>query len=194
MSPPNRAVFVGRFQPPHIGHLRVIEYILNEVDEVIVVIAAAQLSHTKKNPLTAGERVTLMRLMLQNTDIDPSRYWVIPAQDIMDNALWIPHLKRLLPEFHIYYGNNPFVRMLFKEAGYEVRTTPMFDRPLYEASTIRQQIIDDQNVKNVLDNSVFEFLQEIDIKQRFLGIITSDSADDKVKVSSGSELTNLVDK
>ena len=68
----NRGLVIGRFQPPHNGHLSVIREILKKKREVIIVVAAAQLSHTSKNPLTAGERVTLIRLMLESENIEPS--------------------------------------------------------------------------------------------------------------------------
>ena len=72
-----RGLVIGRFQPPHLGHLGVIKEVLNQQDEVIIVVAASQLSHTKKNPLTAGERITLIRLMLDAETIDPAKYWFL---------------------------------------------------------------------------------------------------------------------
>ena len=60
-----RGLIVGRFQPPHLGHLEIIKQILDKVDEIVIVIAAAQISHTIKNPFTAGERLTLLRTMIK---------------------------------------------------------------------------------------------------------------------------------
>ena len=44
-----RGLLVGRMQPVHEGHLEVIKRILEEVDEVIIGIGSAQLSHTLKD-------------------------------------------------------------------------------------------------------------------------------------------------
>ncbi|MEM3079801.1 MAG: adenylyltransferase/cytidyltransferase family protein, partial [Thermoproteota archaeon] len=52
----SRGLFIGRFQPFHLGHLKAVEYIINRVDEVIIGIGSAQYSHTLENPFTAGER------------------------------------------------------------------------------------------------------------------------------------------
>ncbi|MCJ7698989.1 adenylyltransferase/cytidyltransferase family protein, partial [Candidatus Bathyarchaeota archaeon] len=40
-----RGLYVGRFQPFHLGHLCAVKKILGEVDEVIVAIGSAQYSH-----------------------------------------------------------------------------------------------------------------------------------------------------
>ncbi len=170
-----RALFVGRFQPPHLGHIKLIEYILDNADEIIIAIAAAQISHTIKNPFTAGERLTMLRLMLNDAKINPNRYWLIPTQDIMDNALWVQHLKRLLPKFDVAYGNNPFTHLLFKEAGVEVRNTPLFKRELYEARQIRINIRDNLPITNQVPESVINYLSEINANQRLKSLYANDS-------------------
>ncbi|HLN89981.1 MAG TPA: adenylyltransferase/cytidyltransferase family protein, partial [Candidatus Binatia bacterium] len=53
----NRGLYVGRFQPFHLGHLDAIKYVLKEVDELVIVIGSAQYSHNSNNPFTAGERL-----------------------------------------------------------------------------------------------------------------------------------------
>ena len=40
-----RGILIGRMQPVHNGHLQVIDKILEEVDEIIIGIGSAQLSH-----------------------------------------------------------------------------------------------------------------------------------------------------
>ncbi|MEM2915309.1 MAG: adenylyltransferase/cytidyltransferase family protein, partial [Candidatus Bathyarchaeia archaeon] len=60
----SRALYVGRFQPFHLGHLEAVKYMLRNSKEVIIVIGSAQESHTLTNPFTAGERVYMIRLAL----------------------------------------------------------------------------------------------------------------------------------
>ena len=55
-----RALFIGRFQPPHLGHLKLIEYALDQVDELVILIAAAQVSHTIKNLNQAGVEIAIV--------------------------------------------------------------------------------------------------------------------------------------
>ena len=55
-----RALFVGRFQPFHYGHLHAVESILKENDELLLVVGSAQMSHEPDNPFTAGERIEMI--------------------------------------------------------------------------------------------------------------------------------------
>ena len=84
-----RGILIGRMQPVHNGHIQVIESILDEVDEIIIGIGSAQLSHSLKDPFTAGERVVMMNQALADIGVDSSRYYIIPMQDINFNALWV---------------------------------------------------------------------------------------------------------
>ncbi len=47
----NRGLYVGRFQPFHLGHLDAIKYALKEVDELVIVIGSAQYSHNSQQPV-----------------------------------------------------------------------------------------------------------------------------------------------
>ena len=58
MNSKKRGLLIGRMQPVHNGHIEIIKQILEEVDEIIIGIGSAQLSHELKNPFTAGERLS----------------------------------------------------------------------------------------------------------------------------------------
>ena len=59
-----RGLYVGRFQPFHLGHLDAIKYALKQADELVIVIGSAQYSHNANNPFTAGERLIMVRQAL----------------------------------------------------------------------------------------------------------------------------------
>lgn len=54
-----RATFLGRFQPYHEGHHRVVEWAREEYD-VVLALGSPQQDRTAENPLTATERETLI--------------------------------------------------------------------------------------------------------------------------------------
>ncbi|WP_296857739.1 nicotinamide-nucleotide adenylyltransferase, partial [uncultured Methanobrevibacter sp.] len=141
--PKVRAILIGRMQPVHNGHMQVINKILQEVDEVIIGIGSAQLSHEIKDPFTAGERVVMMSQALADENVDPSRYYIIPMQDINFNAIWASHVKMLTPPFSIVYSGNPLVKQLFSEENFEVKQPPLYSRKTLSGTEVRNRILND---------------------------------------------------
>ncbi|MEM2966110.1 MAG: adenylyltransferase/cytidyltransferase family protein, partial [Candidatus Nitrosocaldaceae archaeon] len=64
-----KGLFIGRFQPFHNGHLEAIRFALKQVEILWIVIGSAQRSHEQRNPFTAGERLSMIRDTLLNTEI-----------------------------------------------------------------------------------------------------------------------------
>ncbi|NHJ46540.1 MAG: nicotinamide-nucleotide adenylyltransferase [Asgard group archaeon] len=168
-----RGMMVGRFQPFHMGHFNAIEFILSEVDELIVIIAASQMSHQPDNPFTAGERYDMIRNSLAEKLKDFTRVIIIPANDVKDNGLWVAHLIRLVPKFDVVYTNNPLVSYLFKQAGKKVKNTPLYERKEYSADHIRELMATGkQGWKKLVPKAVVDVIKEIEGVKR-LKIITS---------------------
>ncbi len=136
-----RGLFVGRFQPPHKGHLEIIRKILNEVDELIIIIGSAQYNYTLRNPFTTGERIWMLREALREYDIDLSRIIIVPLNDIENNALWVRYVQTHTPPFSIVYTGNEFVAKLFKDMNVEVKMVDMIERDKYSGTRIRELMI-----------------------------------------------------
>ena len=118
MNSKKRGLLIGRMQPVHNGHIEIIKQILEEVDEIIIGIGSAQLSHELKNPFTAGERLMMLNQALAENDIERNRYYIIPMEDVNRNALWVAHVKMMTPPFKEVYSGNSLVKQLFSEEGY----------------------------------------------------------------------------
>lgn len=157
-----RGLLIGRMQPVHNGHLHVIKTILKEVDEVIIGIGSAQLSHTLKDPFTAGERVMMLTKALSENGIHASRYYIIPIQDVACNSTWVAHVKMLTPPFKYVYTGNPLVQRLFIEAGNKVTEPPLFNREIYSGTEVRRRILTDEDWESLVPKSVVNVIQEID--------------------------------
>ncbi|MCS7135960.1 MAG: nicotinamide-nucleotide adenylyltransferase [Nitrososphaerota archaeon] len=170
-----RALFVGRFQPIHAGHIEAIKHILSENDELIIVVGSAQYSHTFDNPFTAGERIEMLRLALEEAGIDLRRILIIPVPDIGSHSMWVAHVKSLVPNFQVVYTNNPLVTQLFKEAGYEVRPIDMFRRNELVATRIRKMMVEDDDWRELVPKSVVQFIDKIDGVKRLKTIVSTDS-------------------
>lgn len=172
-----RGILIGRMQPVHNGHMQVINKILEEVDEIIIGIGSAQISHELKDPFTAGERIVMMSQALAEIDVDPSRYYIIPMQDINFNAIWAAHVKMLTPPFSIVYSGNPLVKQLFSEERYEVRQPPLYDRLHLSGTEVRKRILEDSNWQELVPKATADVLAEINGIERIKNLSIKEISD-----------------
>ena len=172
-----RGILIGRMQPVHNGHIQVINKILEEVDEIIIGIGSAQLSHELKNPFTAGERILMMNQALAESDIDPGRYYIIPMEDINFNAIWASHVKMMTPPFSIVYSGNPLGKQLFKEEGIEVRQPPLYDRLHLSGTEVRRRILEDENWQELVPKATADLIAEINGVERLKNLSIKEISD-----------------
>ena len=169
-------LYVGRFQPFHLGHLEAVKYILKRVNELIIVVGSAQHSHTLDNPFTAGERVTMIRLALKEAGIRPDRFTVIPLPDDEFHKVWVAHLLSQTPSFDIVFTNEPLTFRLLKEAGLRVEHIPMFNRKSFTSTEVRRRLLASGPWKKLVPRSVATYLKKIDGDERLRDISKSDKA------------------
>lgn len=167
-----RGFYIGRFQPYHFGHQSVIEHIAEEVDEMVIGIGSAQLSHTPENPYTAGERVLMITRALEKSVSLP--FYVIPIEDIQRNALWVSHARAISPPFNAVYSSNPLVVRLFNEAGTEVVSPEMYVRENYSGTEIRRRMLAGDDWASLVPSVVADVINEIDGVGRLHDVSESD--------------------
>jgi nicotinamide-nucleotide adenylyltransferase len=137
-----RLLVPGRFQPPHLGHISTVRYALDLADEVVVVVGSAQESYTLSNPLTAGERIVLLRKALKATlGDDYSRVYIAPVPDIQMHRVWVEYLKMLLPPFEGVVSGNELVLLLFEDSGLTAIRPPMYKPEICNGTVIRDLVI-----------------------------------------------------
>ena len=169
-----RGLYVGRFQPFHLGHLSAIREVLKEVDELVIVIGSAQYSHNVSNPFTAGERLVMVREALEEYGVDYRRVWIVPVPDVHLHMMWVSSLEGYTPHFDAVYSNEPLTRRLFTEVGYKVKPIRFFDRKLHSSTEIRKRIVKDEAWEILVPKSVARFIKEIDGINRLKDLNKSD--------------------
>ena len=167
-------LYIGRFQPFHLGHLEAVKHILGKVDELVVVVGSAHDSHTIDNPFTAGERITMIRLALKEAKIDANRYTVLPLPDAEFHKVWVSHLLSQTPSFDLVFTNEPLTGRLLKEAGMRVEKIPMFNRTAFTATEVRKRIIEGKNWEELLPKSVASYVKQIKGEERMKEISQTD--------------------
>ena len=159
-----KALFIGRFQPFHNGHLKVLQQIHKEFDEIIIGIGSSQYSHIKDNPFTYEERHTMITQALHEAHI--TKFSIIPIPDIHDPPNWVAHVTKLTPHFDIVIANNTFTRHLFEQKGYKTQTTPEFNRNQLSGKQIRKLLSQNNQWKNLVPPAVKNYLTSINATQR----------------------------
>ncbi len=166
-----RAFYIGRFQPYHFGHHKVITRIAEEVDELVIGIGSAQKSHDPNDPFTAGERVLMLHNALEDLSI---RHYILPIEDVRYNSIWVHHVAARTPRFDVVYSNNPLVIQLFREAGFCVKESPLYVRETFSGTEIRKLMISGDEWKHLVPKPVSEVIEEIDGVTRLRNVAKSD--------------------
>ncbi len=163
------ALFIGRFQPFHQGHLDAlvqicaIEKAAGRDSGVIIGIGSAQYSRLPENPFTAEERTRMIVAALaENPEIWERVKKIIPLPDVHEDTAWVAHAEKLLPSFGAVYTGSPEVKKLFDAAGtHEVKTLVM--RKQISATEVRRRIKKGKNLEELVPVAVAKILKEINI-------------------------------
>ena len=166
-----RGLYIGRFQPYHLGHQAVLQQIAKEVDEIVLGIGSAQASHTPQNPFTAGERITMIYAAVKDVDVT---CYAIPLVDVERNSVWVSHVKAMTPKFDVVYSNNPLVIQLFSEANVQVRRPPMYRRDAYSGTRIRELMLANGDWEMLVPHQVASVIREIGGTERLWNVSRDD--------------------
>lgn len=91
----NTAVFIGRFQPFHVGHKQVVQQALKLAHQLIIVVGSSNAPRTSKNPFTFEERQHMINLSLDPQDI--SRISIVAVEDhLYSDQRWITQIQNVV--------------------------------------------------------------------------------------------------
>jgi nicotinamide-nucleotide adenylyltransferase len=167
-------LFVGRFQPFHLGHLASIKFALSRVNRLIVAVGSAQKSHEHRNPFTCGERIAMIKLALaeasnnnNDKDIDIDRIVIVPVPDVEIHSLWTGQVRAFCPKFSIVFSNDKFTLSLFRAEGAVIVEPPLQNRDVLSGTEIRRRIQSKQPWKHLVPNAVAEYMSQMNELERF---------------------------
>jgi len=147
-----RSLLIGRFQPFHNGHAKLVKYAVDKYGEVVIAIGSAYDSYTIRNPFTAGERYLMIHTALEEAGI--GRYYIIPVPDINRYGIYAGHVAEMSPKFDVVLSNNPLIKEIFEKDGFNVEGTPMFEREIYSGTEIRRRIAAGEEWRQLVPDAV----------------------------------------
>lgn len=158
------ALFIGRFQPFHKGHLMLLQNISSQYDEIIIGIGSSQYHNTIDNPYSEDERKKMIAKSLDKIGINNYKIVLIP--DIHNPPKWVSHVLSIVRDFDVVISNNSFTKQLFSEKGYLVKGTHYFEKERYLGKEIRRRMINNEVWEDLVPGAVAKIIKDIDGVQR----------------------------
>lgn len=153
------ALFIGRFQPFHLGHLQIIKTCAKQYDKIIIGIGSSQYKNTFENPFSSEERITMIKKTLDENKIKNYEISLIP--DIHNYPKWIVHVASIVSDFDIVISNSSLTKSLFEQQGFKVEETPLFDRKRFSGKEIRNRIVNDDKWEELVPETVSKYINDI---------------------------------
>ena len=86
-------VFIGRFQPFHLGHKSIVDRALQQADSVLLFVGSANVSRSVKNPFTYEERCDMITACYPD-ETSADRLRIRPLNDVLYNdTAWIASVQ-----------------------------------------------------------------------------------------------------
>lgn len=165
-------IFIGRFQPFHVEHKRVIDLALEKAQHVLVLVGSSGKARTIRNPFTFEERQHTISESF--SDQDASRLIIKPIYDkTYNDAAWIKQVQDVVKTtaldvlnsggFHtagIADGRIGLIGMAKDHTSYYLKMFPQFksvDVPLTQvmhATVIREHYLDGSFERHLVDTTL----------------------------------------
>ncbi len=157
-----RALYLGRFNPPHKGHIYALEYILEQtdIDEIIILIGSGEKAYSIKNPFTGGERLEMVTSIVRE-HFNINQFYITTIPDINRNTIWAANVADLVPSFEVVFTNNPLVQQLFTNLGKkEAREIPLNNREVFSGKIIREKMIKGEAWEQLVPEVILPLIEQ----------------------------------
>lgn len=157
-------LFIGRFQPFHLGHLAAVKFALSSVDSLSIGIGSSNRSNEKRNPFTADERKEMILSSLDEPTLEKIKIYYVP--DVDNHEKWTYHVDSIVPKYDVVFSNDDFTHDLFKKRGVKTVSVPLKQREVLSGTEIRAKIANDQDWHESVPDGTRKVLLKINAKQR----------------------------
>ncbi len=147
-------LYIGRFQPFHLGHLSIVKKAVKKVDELMIGICFG----IKENHFSVEERMCMIKSTLSNNRI--TNYTLYPIQDYprSDNK-WVKEIEKSLSKIDVIFMSDKNsdgekkVELAFNNK-YKIKKLKTLKN--IDGTTIREYIKKDKKWKHLVPKEVYE--------------------------------------
>lgn len=159
------ALFIGRFQPLHKGHVWEVEEALKRAQKLIIGIGSSNVID-ENNPYDASLRNIMIHKAIDEYGWKDRIVGVVEIADTTDEQ-WVKNVVRMVADYGyrksecLVLGNNPWVNELLASEMFPVHETGLYNREELEGIKIRRMMrAGDSEWQNRVPESVAEILQK----------------------------------
>lgn len=156
-----RSLVVGRFQPLHMGHLRMLEYAASKSQYLVIGLGSCNKEDEPENPFSAQEREEMIKESFESD----TPYEIKRIPDFGDDEKWVSWIIENI-SFDKVITNSVNERRIFEDADVKVVDVPFYDRDVFSATNVRQRIIDGKEWATLLPTGTIKVLEEVDGRHR----------------------------
>lgn len=149
---PDTALFVGRFQPLHKGHVYALKHLLKR-NRLIIVVGSTD-KKDAVNPFSFQERKAMLDAVLRKYK---NRYKIVGIADAKSDRKWSSAIERKV-KFDFIVTANPWVKRCFRS--YKGAKPQLLKPNVYNASRIRTLIRKNKNWQAYVPKEIIPIIRK----------------------------------
>lgn len=162
-----RLAMIARWKPLHLGQAAVLEELCDRADHVILGIGSSN-RYNARNPFTAAESATMIRLVLGGRGYD--NHTIVEVPDLDDGPRWRLMVKEMLGALDLFVTANGYVRSLLLDDYpilHPVHLVPPERRVRVDGTMVRAAMARDEGWRELVPPEVERFLDDGGLVRRF---------------------------
>ncbi len=145
-------LFIGRFQPMHKGHEKVVKELLDKYEKVLILIGSIN-KNDDKNPFSFEQRKKMIENVLKNYN----NFEIYGIEDNESNNEWTNHIKNNF-KFDVVVSGNDLVKELLKD--FIVTEPNWYKRDIMQSTIIRSLINENKEWKHLVPVNMIDDVYE----------------------------------
>ncbi|TXH01671.1 MAG: hypothetical protein E6R05_05330 [Candidatus Moraniibacteriota bacterium] len=132
------ALFIGRFQPFHNGHLYILQKCLELAERVVILVAKAEAQGEENDPWGVSDRKRMVCEAIRQIGVEKRVTHIFSCPDYPSDKKWLSEVKKRVGAFDVVVSNNEWTLGVFRNAGYTVVESGLHNREELEGVKVRK--------------------------------------------------------